>query len=48
MKKTREEMEKQMKLESDKFSKFKKKTVSELDNAKKNVLDKEKVVYKLK
>lgn len=48
MKKNREEMEKLMKLENEKFNKFKKKTVNELDNAKKIVMDKEKVVYKLK
>ncbi len=48
MKKSREDMEKLMKQENDKFAKFKKKTVGELDNAKKSVIDKEKVVYKLK
>lgn len=44
MKKQKEESESKVKIESEKFNKFKKSTAKELDQAKKTVNDKEKVV----
>ena len=48
MKKSKEEADGKIKIETEKFIKFKKSTAKELDLAKKTVNDKEKVVLKLK
>lgn len=48
MKKTKDQMEKQMKTETEKFTKIKQKVVKELHHAKKVASDKDKAVFKLK
>ena len=48
MKKTKEQIEKQMKNETEKFTTFKKTVAKELTNAKKLANEKEKEVFKLK